>query len=95
MTHGSDYAMREYTSCIILQQIEEGNGTVEREILNNFLTSIVACQLKHIPLDEKSQILHHELNAMYAYGNADKLKDFTAGAIYGAVQYYEKWKELK
>lgn len=91
----SDYIMREYTSRMMLDAIKN-KKEVSKEILDNFVTSLTACYLKQIPYGEDTDLLSSRLYALYAYEDIDeKEKDFSAGAVYGAIQFYKKFLELK
>ena len=91
----SDYIMREYASRVMLDAIKN-KKEAPKEILDNFVTSLTACYLKQIPYGEDTDLLYHDLYALYAYQDIDKKeKDFSAGAVYGAIQFYKKFLELK
>ena len=89
-----DYEMAERTSKLVSEYLQK-NEPIPNYIFRNLLISIGYLTLNYEKLGPNVEMLYHDLEATYAYGDADKLEDFDIGAVYGATQFYKEFQKIK
>jgi len=89
-----DYEMAERTSKLASEYLQK-NNPIPNYIFRNLLTSIICLTLHHEKLGPNVEMLYHDLEAAYAYGDANELEGFDIGAVYGATQFYKEFQEIK
>ena len=89
-----DYEMAERTSKQVSEHLQK-NEPVPNYIFRNLLIAIIRLTLDHKKLGPNTKMLYSDLKAAYEYDNADKLEGFDVGAVYGAVQFYKDFQEVR
>lgn len=89
-----DYEMAERTSKLVSEYLKK-NEPVSNYIFRNLLISIICLTLDHEKFGPNVEKLYHDLEAAYAYGDANELEGFDIGAVYGATQFYKEFQEIK
>ena len=89
-----DYEMAERISKLVLEYLQK-DEPIPDYIFRNLLISISYLTLNHEKLGPNVEMLYHNLEAAYAYGNVDDLEGFDFGAVYGAARFYKEFKEIK
>ena len=89
-----DYNFAEKTSKLVLQNLKN-NKIVPNYIFHNLLVSVISLMLDHNELGPNVKELYAYLYGRYTYDDTDKLDGFDIGAIYGAMQFYREFLEIK
>lgn len=89
-----DYEMAERTSKLASEYLQK-NEPVPNDIFRNLLISNIRLTINHEKHGPNVERLHHDLEAAYAYGDANELEGFDVGAVYGATQFYKEFEEIK
>lgn len=89
-----DYKMAERTSKLVSEHLQN-NKPIPNYMFRNLLISSIYLTLANEKLGPNIEMLYRDLEASYAYSDADELEGFDVGAVYGATQFYKEFQEIK